>query len=539
MRITLYDTTLRDGTQREGISLSARDKLMIAQRLDRLGIDYIEGGWPGSNPKDIEFFHHACHMKLEHAVITAFGSTRRANVAAADDANLRALLEAETKAVAIFGKSSLLQVEHVLHTTPEENLRMITDSCAFMREQGREVIYDAEHFYDGYANDAGYAIATLHAALAGGATMLVLCDTNGGRMPSEIKSMTQTVSDSVPAPLGIHAHNDCGLAVANTLVAVEAGAIHVQGTINGYGERCGNADLCAVIPNLQLKMRRDCLPAEKLATITEVSHYVSEVANMIPETHAPFVGHSAFTHKGGTHVNALMKWPHSYQHIEPELVGNRRRILVSELAGKSNVISKIEEFGLKVSLTPDQVNGVVHDIKRLESKGFQFEGAEASVELLLRRLDAGYTPPFERLDFYALVESRNNGTASVLSEATVKVRVGEEIMHTAADGNGPVNALDAALRKALMPFYPQIERIQLVDYKVRILDPDSATAAHTRVLLQSKCGDRSWSTVGSATNIIEASWQALTDSLEYGLLVIPAEAEPEEQPSEETCPAAE
>ena len=533
MRITLYDTTLRDGTQREGISLSARDKIMIAQRLDRLGIRYIEGGWPGSNPKDIEFFKQACHLNLQQAVITAFGSTRRAKVDAAEDTNIRALLEAETRAVAIFGKSSLMQVERVLRTTPDENLRMITESCAYMKSRGREVIYDAEHFFDGYVADSDYALATLRAAVEGGAEVLVLCETNGGRLPGEVQAITEAVARQFDVPLGIHAHNDSGLAVANSLVAVEAGAVHVQGTINGYGERCGNADLCVVVPNLQLKMGHECITAEQLATLTEVSHFVSEVANLNPDAHAPYVGYSAFTHKGGMHVNALLKWPDSYQHIKPELVGNRQRILVSELAGKSNLVSKVEEFGLVKKLSPEQISEIIQRIKRLESQGFQFEGAEASVELMLRRAEPGYTPPFELLDFYALVESRDssngasgNDSPVKLSEATVKVRVGNEIMHTAADGNGPVNALDRALRKALTPIYPQIANIQLIDYKVRILDPDSATAAQTRVLLQSKAGDRTWSTVGSSTNIIDASWIALADSLEYGLITGAADLPP-------------
>lgn len=545
MRITLYDTTLRDGTQREGISLSARDKIMIAQRLDRLGIRYIEGGWPGSNPKDIEFFKQACHLNLQQAVITAFGSTRRANVDVAEDTNIRALLEAETRAVAIFGKSSLMQVERVLRTTPDENLRMIAESCAYMKSRGREVIYDAEHFFDGYVADADYALATLRAAVEGGAEVLVLCETNGGRLPGEVKAITEAVARQFDVPLGIHAHNDSGLAVANSLVAVEAGVVHVQGTINGYGERCGNADLCAVIPNLQLKMGHECITAEQLATLTEVSHFVSEIANLNPDAHAPYVGYSAFTHKGGTHVNALLKWPDSYQHIKPELVGNRQRILVSELAGKSNLVSKVEEFGLAKKLSSEQISEIIQRIKRLESQGFQFEGAEASVELMLRRAEPGYTPPFELLDFYALVESRDssNGTSGndspvKLSEATVKVRVGNEIMHTAADGNGPVNALDRALRKALTPIYPQIANIQLIDYKVRILDPDSATAAQTRVLLQSKAGDRTWSTVGSSTNIIDASWIALADSLEYGLITGAADLPPVSEEGAEAESAA-
>lgn len=518
MPITLYDTTLRDGAQREGISFSARDKIMIAQRLDRFGIKYIEGGWPGSNPKDIEFFRQARHCTFEQAIITAFGSTRRANVDVAKDANIRALLEADTSAVAIFGKSSPLQVEHVLRTTLDENLRMIAESCAYVKAHGREVIYDAEHFYDGYKAAPDYALATLRAAVEGGADVLVLCETNGGCLPSEVKTITEAVARAFDLPLGIHAHNDSGLAVANTLMAVEAGAWHVQGTINGYGERCGNADLCSIIPNLQLKMGYSCVTPEQLASLTEVSRYVSEIANLNPDTHAPFVGHSAFAHKGGTHVNALMKWTDSYQHIDPALVGNSKRILVSELAGKSNLLSKIQEFGLERKLSTEQINTVIQHIKRLESQGFQFEGAEASVELMLRRAEEDYTPPFELIDFYTLVENRDGVHNAGISEATVKIRVNGQVMHTASEGNGPVNALDGALRKALLPFFPQIARIQLIDYKVRILDPDSATAAQTRVLLTSQCGDRTWSTVGSSTNIIEASWIALTDSLEYGLL---------------------
>jgi len=535
MQITLYDTTLRDGTQREGIALSARDKIIIAQRLDRLGMKYIEGGWPGSNPKDIEFFQRARHETFEQAIVTAFGSTRRANVSVSEDTNLRALLESETKAVAIFGKSSPLQVEHVLRTTPDENLRMITDSCAQIKAHGREVIYDAEHFYDGYKLDPDYAMATLRAAIEGGAEILVLCETNGGCLPGEVKTITEAVAQELTHPLGIHAHDDGGLGVANTLVAVEAGAVHVQGTINGYGERCGNADLCSVIPNLQLKMGYECMTPEQLSTLTEVSRFVSEVANLNPDTHAPFVGYSAFAHKGGMHVNALLKWSDSYQHIQPELVGNSRRILVSELAGKSSLLSKVEEFGLERKLNTDQLGTVIQHIKRLENQGFQFEGAEASVELMLRRAESGYTPPFDLIDFYTLVENRDGVHNAGLSEATVKVRVGDQIMHTAAEGNGPVNALDKALRKALIPSFPQISHIQLVDYKVRILDPDSATAAQTRVLLESKCENRSWSTVGSSTNIIEASWIALTDSLEYGLVIcsredIEAETAAESEP---------
>ena len=525
MMTILYDTTLRDGTQREGISFSLDDKLKIARRLDRLGVHYIEGGWPGSNPKDMAFFDAAATLELAQAVITAFGSTRRAGVAVEDDANIQSLIAAGTRAVAVFGKSWDLHVRQVLNTTPDENLRMIADSVRYLKSLGREVIYDAEHFFDGYEADPSYALETLTAAAEAGAEVLVLCDTNGGALPWRITEVMREVQAATDKPLGIHAHDDSGMAVANSLVAVKAGAAQVQGTLNGYGERCGNANLCSIIPALKLKMGIDCVDDEQLRSLTETARYISELANLNLDAHAPYVGYSAFAHKGGMHVNALVKCEESYQHIDPGLVGNRKRVLVSELSGKSNIAYKAAEYGLELPNGTADSRQVLHRIKDLESQGFQFEGAEGSVELLMRRAQADYTPPFELLDFHVLVrdgkdrpEDEPASGNNMAAEATVKVRVGDHVMHTAADGNGPVNALDAAVRKALLPFYPSIAGVHLTDYKVRILDGDTGTAAQTRVLIDSADNERMWTTVGSSTNIIEASWQALADSLEYALL---------------------
>ncbi len=515
-RIQLYDTTLRDGTQREGLSLSLDDKLRIARVLDELGVDYIEGGWPGSNPKDIAFFEHVDSLGLAHATVTAFGSTRRADMDVADDPQMRLLLQAGTGAIALFGKSWDLHVTQVLHTTLPENLRMIADSVAFLREHGREVIYDAEHFFDGYEADPDYAMQTLRAAAQSGASVLVLCDTNGGTMPGRLAEIVAQVARQVDLPLGIHCHNDSGMAVANSLLAVEQGAVHVQGTINGYGERCGNADLCVLIPNLQIKMGYACISEAQLRSLSEVSLYVSNRANLSPDHHQPYVGYSAFAHKGGMHVNGMVKCEESFQHIDPALVGNQKRIVVSELAGRSNILYKVHEYGLHFEVGHDEARALVAHIKELENRGFQFEGAEASVELLMRRSKGDYAPPFELIDFHILVRDKENGMMA--SEAVVKIRVGDAVMLTAAEGNGPVNALDQAVRKALLPYYPQLEPVHLVDYKVRILNGDSGTAATTRVLIDSSNGERVWSTVGSSSNIIEASWQALADSLEYALL---------------------
>jgi 2-isopropylmalate synthase len=516
MTVLLYDTTLRDGTQREGISFSVEDKLRIARRLDRLGIAYVEGGWPGSNPKDMAFFERAPELDLEQARVTAFGSTRRADVAVEEDANIRALVAANTPAVAVFGKSWDLHVHQVLRTTLNENLRMITDSVRHLKDMGREVIYDAEHFFDGYQADPAYALRTLAAAAEGGADVLVLCDTNGGALPSTIAAVIREVQRGITVPLGIHAHNDGEMAVANTLTAVEMGVEHVQGTINGYGERCGNANLCSIVPALKLKMGHGCISDQQLATLTETARYVSELANLSLYPHQPYVGQSAFAHKGGMHVNALVKCEESYQHIDPTLVGNHKRVVVSELSGKSNIAYKANEFGLELAEGGDRTRLILDHIKELESQGFQFEGAEGSLELLIRRARPDYKPPFELLDFHVLVRGSDNG--NMAAEATVKVRVDEQVMHTAADGNGPVNALDAAVRKALLPFYPCLADVHLTDYKVRILDGAAGTAAQTRVLIDSANGHHTWSTVGSSRNIIEASWQALADSLEYALL---------------------
>jgi 2-isopropylmalate synthase len=523
MKVVLYDTTFRDGAQREGISFSVVDKLNIAQKLDELGIHFIEGGWPGSNPKDMAFFERVPELRLEQAVVTAFGSTRRADTSVEDDANIQALVATGTRAVAVFGKSWDLHVHHVLHTTLDENLRMIADSVRYLKALGREVIYDAEHFFDGYAADPGYALQTLAAAEEAGADALVLCETNGGALPSTVARVVAEVRQATTAPLGVHAHNDAELGVANTLVAVEQGVVHVQGTINGYGERCGNANLCSIIPALQLKMGYDCVSDEQLRALTEMAHYVSELANLRLFPHQPYVGRSAFAHKGGMHVNALIKCEESYQHVDPALVGNHNRVVVSELSGKSNIDYKVQEFGLDLEADTEKTHQVLQRIKELENQGFQFEGAEGSVELLIRRAQPDYQPPFELLDFHVLIRNSHNpaeGDASgnMAAEATVKVRVGDQVMHTAADGNGPVNALDAAVRKALLPFYPRLADVHLTDYKVRILDGEAGTAAQTRVLIDSSNGRRAWSTVGSSTNIIEASWRALADSLEYALL---------------------
>ncbi|MFV1857792.1 MAG: citramalate synthase [Anaerolineales bacterium] len=512
--IQIYDTTLRDGTQREGISLSCDDKLRIASRLDRLGVAFIEGGWPGSNPKDAEFFDRAKEMVWETAQIAAFGSTRRAGNAPEKDPNLRALLDAETPVCTVVGKSSNLHVTEVLKTTRDQNLLMITESLAYLRSHDRRVIYDAEHFFDGYKDDPTYAVETLKAAVAGGAEIVVLCDTNGGCMPWEVEQIVGEVIEHVAHPVGIHTHNDSECAVANTLAAVTAGAIHVQGTINGYGERCGNANLCAIIPDLELKMGLRSLPRGKLRELSEVSRFVSDVANLPQDEHMAFVGASAFAHKGGIHVAAMRRNADSYQHIDPAEVGNKMRVVVSELSGRGNLLSKVEELGLQLDESVDMPE-VLNRLKELEAQGFSFEAAEASVAMLLKRQTDDYVAPFELIDYAVVVENRaGRGT---FAEATVKVDVDGELVHTAAEGNGPVNALDAALRKALTPIYPALSSFHLVDYKVRIVDGQNGTAATTRVIIDSRNGSQEWSTVGASANIIEASWQALVDSIDYGL----------------------
>jgi 2-isopropylmalate synthase len=519
----LYDTTLRDGAQREGVSFSVVDKLSIARKLDELGIDYIEGGWPGSNPKDEEFFAEARGLSLNHAQLVAFGATRAPNSKAETDANLLALANAGTKLVIIVGKNSESQVTQALETTLEENLNMITDSIHYLRARGLTVFYDAEHFFDGFKVNADYALRCLKVAADAGAICLVLCDTNGGSLPEEITAAIKAAQRITGAPLGIHAHNDSELGVANTLAAVRAGVGHIQGTINGYGERCGNANLCSIIPDLKLKMGIDCITDEQLAKITEVSHYVSEIANLVPDEHSPYVGASAFGHKGGLHVSGWSKWTGSYQHIDPARVGNRPRVLVSELSGRGNIIYKAKEMGINLPRKGKEAQKLLEQIKVLESRGFQYENAEASFELLVRRAMPDYQSPFELVDFMIVVESSRRPPAedsleTLLSEATVKVRVDGKIMHTVAEGNGPVNALDRALRKALLQFYPSLAKVKLLDYKVRILEESTGTESQIRVLIESGDGVDEWRTVGSSTNIIEASWLALADSLEYWLV---------------------
>jgi 2-isopropylmalate synthase len=514
--IQLYDTTLRDGTQREGVSLSCEDKLRIARRLDDLGVTFIEGGWPGSNPKDVEFFERARDLPWKRAQIAAFGSTCRVGGGPEGDANLRALLESGAPICTVVGKTWTLHVKDVLRTSPDENLRMIEQSLAFLRERGRRVIYDAEHFFDGYRADPAYALETLRAAARGGAETLVLCDTNGGSLPWQVAETVRAVRAAVKHPLGVHSHDDAGCAVANALAAVHEGAIQVQGTVNGYGERCGNANLCSVIPALELKMGLRCLPEGHLVMLHELSHFVAEVANLAPDDHLPYVGRSAFAHKGGIHVAAMRRNETSYQHVDPALVGNQMRVVVSELSGRGNLLSKAEELGLSVK-GGDELASVLNEIKVLEAKGFSFEAAEASVALLMKRQDPGYRAPFELVDFLVNVQHRSG--RGLFSEAMVKVKVDGQLVHTAADGDGPVDALDAALRKALQSHYPDVKDLHLTDYKVRILDSSNGTAAITRVLIDTHRGGDTWSTVGASTNIIEASWRALVDAIEYGLTV--------------------
>jgi len=515
MQIQIYDTTLRDGTQSEGFNLSANDKIRIAQKLDELGVAFIEGGWPGSNPKDAEFFERARDMQWKRSQIAAFGSTCRVKGAVEDDSNLKALIDSHAPVCTIFGKTWLLHVTDVLLTTPDENLRIIEESVAYLAAQGRRVIYDAEHFFDGYKADSSYALETLRAAIRGGAERVVLCDTNGGTLPWEVEEIVRGMNASVQHPFGMHTHNDAECAVINALTGARLGATQIQGTINGVGERCGNANLCSIIADLELKMGLSCLPPNSLPRLYELSHFVAEVANVTPDEHLPFVGKSAFAHKGGVHVAAMRRAAQSYQHISPEAVGNKMRVVVSDLSGRGNLLSKAEEHGVEVEGA--EVTPVLAEIKELEARGFSFEAAEASVAMMLKRQEFGYKAPFELIDFSVNVEHRDK--RGIFAEATVKVRVQGEVLHTAAEGNGPVNALDLALRKALIGYYPQLAHFHLSDYKVRILDSEKGTEAITRVLIDTRNAVSRWSTVGAGTNIIEASWRALADSVEYGLMV--------------------
>jgi 2-isopropylmalate synthase len=513
--IEIYDTTLRDGTQGHGISFSVADKLRIAERLDGFGVHYVEGGWPGSNPKDIEFFAEAKHRTFRNARLAAFGSTRRKEVAAGADDQVQLLIDAATPVVTIFGKTSLLHVREVLQTTPAENIAMIADTVRFLKGHGRFVVYDAEHCFDGFKEDAEYGLATLRAAEDAGADIVTLCDTNGGSLPAEIAAITRAARVGLRVRIGIHTHDDIGLGVANALAAIEVGATHVQGTINGFGERTGNCNLTTVIPNLHFKLKMASVPPESMALLTELSQFVDETANLRPNPRNPWVGTSAFSHKGGTHVNAVQKVLSSYEHVDPSSVGNARHVLISDLAGRSNIVMKARELGFDLSNETPHLKTMLARIKDLEHRGYEFEAADGSLTLLIRRALANVAPPFT-VDAYH-VSMRSEGAASVC-EATVKVRVGNDRAHTVADGDGPVNALDAALRSALVTFYPQLESVRLTDYKVRIIDSTSGTAATTRVLIQSTDGVTEWGTIGVNENIIEASLQALVDSLECGLI---------------------
>jgi 2-isopropylmalate synthase len=513
MQIALFDTTLRDGTQSEGLSLSVEDKIKISRLLDGFGIHYIEGGYPGSNPKDVEFFARASELGLKQAKLTAFGSTRHAKKTAADDENMQALVAAGTPAVSIFGKTWLLHVTRVLGTTAENNLAMIADSVSFLKKHGKEVIFDAEHFFDGFRADRSYALAAVRAAADAGADWLALCDTNGGSLPSFIAAAISELKKVTQTAIGIHAHNDGDMAVANSLAAVEAGATMVQGTLNGWGERCGNANLISVIPALQLKMGHTCVPESHLKRLTELSRTASELANIRPRAHAPYVGTSAFAHKGGAHVAAVEKLAASYEHVTPEAVGNQRRAVVSELSGRGNVRMVARDLGMDMR---GYEPALLARVKELENQGYQFEAAEGSFELMVRRAQPGYAEPFEVLDVVVLSEQRRGREMFV--EATVKLKVGNEISHVVAEGTGPVDAMDLAFHKALDPHFPIVREVHLTDFKVRILDPEAATAAKTRVLIESQMHGESWSTIGVSQNMIEASCEALRDALELPLI---------------------
>jgi 2-isopropylmalate synthase len=515
-RVIAYDSTLRDGAQAQGVSFSVEDKLKIVERLDVLGIAYIEAGNPGSNPKDLEFFSRVAELELKHARIIAFGSTRKVGIAAEDDRNLQSLLRANTSAVAIFGKSWDYQVTGILRTTLEENLRMIADTIRYLKGQGKEVVFDAEHFFDGYKANADYAMQSLQAAADAGADVLCLCDTNGGTFPDQIAAITKTVVSRFQVQVGIHCHNDCEMAVANSVAAVQAGAVQVQGTINGIGERCGNANLCSIIPSLQLKLGLDCIPACNMAHLTSVARFVSEVANVTFNDKAPYVGNDAFSHKGGMHIDAVSKNPVSYEHIDPEQVGNVRHILVSEVAGRSALLAKINAVDPSLNKDSPDTKRILDHLKALEHEGYQFESAESSFELLVYKLLGKYQPFFELKEYTVVIhEPAVNG---INSTATIKIVVDGQEENTTADGDGPVNALDKAMRRALERFYPAILEVRLTDYKVRVLDSDKASAAKVRVLIESADHNESWTTIGVSTDIIDASWRALIDAIEFKLM---------------------
>jgi len=515
-KMEIYDTTLRDGTQSEDINFSSEDKVRIAWKLDELGVGYVEGGWPGSNPKDMDFFERVKGAKFENTSIAAFGSTRKAGLKAEDDPNLRSLVNSGVNIATIFGKSWDLHVVEALRISMEENLDIIFSSLQYLNSRVEKVIYDAEHFFDGYKANPEYAVSTLKAAEDGGAGCIVLCDTNGGTLPDEIEEIIEKVKLDIKAPLGIHTHNDSDLAVANTLAAVKRGINHVQGTINGIGERCGNANLCSVLPALQLKMGKDCITNEQIAKLKDVSRFIFELANMPHNKHQPYVGNSAFAHKGGIHVSAVLKNRDTYEHIRPELVGNHQRILVSDLSGRGNIIYKAKEFGIDIDSRDKTIQKILGRLKELENQGFQYEGAEASFELLMRQAKGEDLHFFDLLGFRVIDEKRKDDEASK-AEATIMISVDGHIEHTASVGNGPVNALDNALRKALEKFFPELKEVKLIDFKVRVLSAGEGTASFVRVLIESGDSRDKWGTVGVSHNVIEAAWRALVDSINYKL----------------------
>jgi 2-isopropylmalate synthase len=514
-QVEIYDTTLRDGSQGEGINFSVADKLRIAEKLDAFGVHYIEGGWPGSNPKDIEFFAQAKKKKFKHARLAAFGSTRKKGVPVEQDDQVRLLIDAGTPVVTIYGKTSMLHVKEVLRCTPEENLAMIGDTVKYLKDNGKFVVYDAEHAFDGYKLDAEYALATWQAAEKAGADFVVLCDTNGGCLPDEVAAITRVAAGKLNCKLGIHTHDDSGVALANALAALGAGAVHVQGTINGYGERTGNCNLTSVIPCVALKLKKTGVPARSLPKLKELSLFVDEVANLRHNPRLPWVGSAAFAHKGGTHVNAVQKLAASYEHVDPALIGNSRTVLISDLAGRSNIVMKAHELGFKLKNDAPELKPILNRVKELENEGYEYEAAEGSLALLISKAMKHREPPFTVESYH--VSMRRDQKASIC-EATVRVRVGKKVHHEVAEGDGPVNALDAALRAALGKSFPKLKKVTLTDYKVRILDSGTGTAAKTRVLIESSNGHDEWGTVGVSGNIIEASLQALTDSMEFALL---------------------
>ena len=516
-KVYVYDTTLRDGSQSEGISFSVKDKLRIAGKLDELGVDYIEGGWPGANPKDDEFFAEAARsLKLKNSKLVAFGSTRRAGSKTSTDPVINGLLRSGTKYLTIFGKSWDLHVTAVFKTTLKENLKMIEDSVAYLKKKGHHVFFDAEHFFDGYEENPGYAVDALKAARDGGAEALVLCDTNGGMLTSQVFEIVEDVREKLKTPLGIHVHNDADMAVANSVAAVQAGCVQVQGTFNGYGERCGNANLVSILPALRFKLGMDCLSSFEFKELTEASRYISEISNMKQVDTQPYVGKSAFAHKAGVHVNAMLKNARTYEHLNPEKVGNKRRMLISELSGKSSVISKAKELGVKLDKDSSKAKKILSCVQEMEKEGFQYELAEASLMLLMRRASDTFKKHFDMEDFRVIVEQRAGG--ALTSEATVKLKIGNSEKHTVSLGDGPVHAMDQALRKALKDFFPSLKEMHLSDFRVRVLDEKAGTAAKVRVLIQSQDKTDSWWTVGVSENIIEASWLALKDSIEYKFL---------------------